>query len=198
MPILDEGVQQTIADEFQPKLLNYRLTNLHRVRNSKFDVPELLTPVRDLARCLGSCVVGDEELQARVVGLLFEHEGHLRVTRSTNVNAVVIEAMLFMCHVEKQQSVHIGEVADAANTILHGRGEELELTPKAVAGRLRNFGIVSERLDAAGRGIVMLNSVRERVHELARDLAVPTVRAGISGCRQCQEAQREISAESEG
>ena len=99
LPILDEGVQQTIADEFQPKLLNYRLTNLHRVRNSKFDVPELLTPVRDLARCLGSCVVGDEELQARVVALLFEQESHVRVTRSTNVNAVVIEAMLFMCHV---------------------------------------------------------------------------------------------------
>jgi hypothetical protein len=197
LPILDNRIQQQIADEFQPKLLQYRLSNLQRVRDSDFDATKFDTPVRDLARSLGACVIDDEGLQARVVGLLLEHEDRHRVARSTDLNAVVIEAMLFFCHEEKQTSVHVGEIADVVNTILEGRGEALELKPKSVAGKLRNFGIVPERLDAAGRGIVLLNETRERIHNLARDLDVPTVRSGAKGCKQCRGTAESVDSKTE-
>lgn len=66
LPMLDRQTQKNIADEFQPKLLMYRLKNYDLVASSGFDIPELRAHSRDTARCLGACAGGDKKLQ--VVG----------------------------------------------------------------------------------------------------------------------------------
>ena len=58
MTVWDESSEADLATEFQSKLLDYRLANLHKVRGSSFDVPEFSGPTRDLARSLGASIVG--------------------------------------------------------------------------------------------------------------------------------------------
>src|SRR5271169_4640276 len=70
LPILDQRVQQQIAEEFQPKLLMYRLVNYRRASVSELDVSDFTSPVRDLARCLGASVPDEPELQGEIAPLL--------------------------------------------------------------------------------------------------------------------------------
>jgi len=169
LPILEKCVQQEIASEFQSKLLRFRLTNYNRVRNSNFDIPHFESPVRDLARCLGACVSEDPKLQEGITPLLKERNEELQADLecAQYLNAIVVETMFSFCHEERKQSVHVGEIASGVNSILKGRGEMLELTAKQVGNKLRAMGLTPKRLDALGRGIQLLDPIRQRIHRLA-------------------------------
>ena len=54
VPFLPDFICAQIADEFQPKLQQYRLTNFCTVRTPEIDVSELTAPMQDVARALGS------------------------------------------------------------------------------------------------------------------------------------------------
>jgi hypothetical protein len=60
IPFLEDFVSEQIAEEFQPKLLQYRLTKFSTARTPEIDVSELTAPMQDLARALATCVADDE------------------------------------------------------------------------------------------------------------------------------------------
>jgi hypothetical protein len=185
LPILDRSTQQQIADEFQPKLLMYRLRNHKRVVESKYDVPEFLSPVRELARCLGACVPDEPELQRGIGSLLKERNEELQADRATDVNAAVVEAMLCFCHDKARQFARVAEITNAVNAILEQSGELLELKPRMVGYKLKALGLTTKRLDAAGRGMPLLRATRVLIHRLARDYAVLTGRDNEE-CSDCE------------
>src|SRR5208282_1574232 len=187
LPILDQLTQQQIAGEFQPKLLMFRLINYKQVADSKFDVPEFASPVRELARSLVSCVSHEPELQAEIVPLLKEQNERALSERAFDFNPIVVEAMLSVCHEPKRESVHVAEVSARVNKILEGQGEMLTLAPKPVGNKLRALGLTIRRLDAAGRGMLLPDAVRQRIHRLALDYQVPDARGGPYWCRNCLE-----------
>ena len=164
---------------------------------SQFDAPELTSPAREIARTLGSCVVDDADLQARVIPLLQEHDDEHRADSSLTMHAIVVEAGLFLCHENKRESAYVGEVTTISNGILKGRGETLELEPRTVGHILRAMGLHTKRLGEAGRGIFFLKETRRRIHRLAWSYGVRSVQnGGIVGCPLCSEAQSEsISGE---
>ena len=51
LPVLDASTQQQLVEEFQPKFEMFRLLNYNLVRASVFDLPEINSQARDLARC---------------------------------------------------------------------------------------------------------------------------------------------------
>ncbi len=169
LPILEKCAQQEIAREFQSKLLRFRLTNYNLVRYSTFDVQQFESSARDLARCLGACVSEDPELQKDIIPLLKERNEEFQADSACSkyLNAIVIETMLSFCHEERKQSVHVREIASGVNAILKVRGEMLQMTPKQVGNKLRGMGLTTKRLDAFGRGIQLLDPVRQRIHRLA-------------------------------
>jgi hypothetical protein len=180
------------SEDMQAKLLAYRLGNFSKVHTSRFDAPELSSPVREVACTLGSCVVGDPELQAGVIPLLQEHDEEIRVHRSLTTRAIVTEAGLFLSHENKRESAYVGEIATISNGILKGRGETLELESRAVGHILRTMGLPTKRLGEAGRGIFFLNDVRRRIHRLAWSYGVRSVQnGGVEGCQYCAEAKFE-------
>jgi hypothetical protein len=185
VPILDKLAQEQIADAFQPKLLMYRLANYRRVAQSDFDVSRFLPPVRELARCLGACVPGEPELQQRIISLLEERNEEVQTERATDLNSIVVEVMFSFSHEEKKQSVRVGELTTAVNAILEQRGELLELRPRTIGYRLGALGLTTKRLDAAGRGLLLLAGTRRRIHRLARDYGVP-VAPSVQGCSYCE------------
>jgi hypothetical protein len=167
--ILEECAQREIASEFQSKLLMFRLTNYNLVRNSKFDIPQFESSARDLARCLGACVLEDSELQGNIAPLLKECNEEFEADSecSKYLNAFVVETMFDFCHQEEKACLHVKEITSAVNAILKERGETLEMSPKQVGNKLRAMGLTTKRLDASGRGVQLLDPVRQHIHRLA-------------------------------
>lgn len=175
------------AKAFQPKLLQYRLQNFTEVRASTFDAPGLSSSSRDLAVALGACVVGDNELQSRVVQLLEPQYQESRARHSMLITTIVIESGLVFCHDNKKQSAFVGDFADVANGILHDRGETTQIEPRAVGDILRSVGLFPQRLGSAGRGIVFLNETRRKIHRLARAYDVRSMQDNAVHCKFCTE-----------
>jgi hypothetical protein len=94
-------------------------------------------------------------------------------------------AMFSFSHEEKKHCVRVGELTTAVNAILEQRGELLELKPRTIGYRLRALGLTTKRLDAAGRGLLLLAAIRRRIHRLARDYGVP-VAPSVQRCSYCE------------
>ncbi len=185
LPFLDQRTQQQIAEEFQPKLLMYRLVNYRRAFISEFDVPELPSPVRELARTLGASVPEEPGLQAGITPLLQGQSDQILVEPGTDLDTVVVEAMLFLCHEKGRLSFHVADVSNHVNEILEKRGEWLEISSWATGRRLGKLGITTQKLDSAGRGALLLNAMRLHVHELAWKRKVSAMHDSSEKCSYC-------------
>ena len=193
-PILwEEKQEEKLAAELQPKLLAYRLTNLQNVAESTFDVPNFTGSARDLARSLGASIVGDSELQARLIPLLRPQDQAVRVARTTELSSLIAEALLILCHEPGTGRVHVGEITTLVNGIRNGRGESAVSQPREVGARLKTFGLFSHR-DAKGYSFQLSNDAKKRIHDFALALEVPAMQKGFPGCQFCptQAANQEL------
>lgn len=188
VPFLADSLCERITDEFQSKLLHYRLTNLGKIRIPPIDVSQLTAPMQDLARSLASCVADDEELQHGVVRLLRERDQGVHLNLSTELRSVVLEALLFCCHCEGRSHVLAGELADIVNTIWERRAAGRHATPESVGWKLRTLDLRTEPIDGAGHGLRLSEAVRARIHGLARGYRVPLRPTAQEGCPHCKAA----------
>ena len=187
LPILDQHAQQQIAEEFQPQLLKFRLVNHYRARVSEFDAPDLSSDVRELAGSLGTSVPDEPGFQGEIARALQGQSDQILLKSETDLDSVVIEAMLDLCHEKDRQSFHVADVSNHANKILERRGELLEMNPWTVGGRLNKLGISTKKLDSAGRGALLLNTMRDRVHKLAWERKLSTIYDHAGDCSQCKD-----------
>ena len=190
--ILPQALRE-ISRELQAKLLSYRSINFVKVQHSTFDAPQLAFPTREIARTLGDCIVDDHELQSSIISLLKEQDEDTRIRRTTTFEAVVIEAGLIFCHEqEKRDSAYVGEFAAVSNAILEGRGEQIELEPRAVGDILRSVGLFTRRLGPAGRGVLLVSEIRRKIHELAWRFGVRSIEDSVDRCGFCSEARAQF------
>lgn len=188
LPRLDNSLREQITNEFQPKLLMYRIRNYRRASESTFDVADFTAPVRELARCLAATVADEPSLQKDLVVLLEEHNEQVRSELALNVDAIVVETLLGICHQDLQaESVHVGAVSEGVNRVLERRGEILRMQPRGVANRMRQLQLIPRRIDAAGRGLLLVDAVRRRIHNLAKKHQISETQ---KGCPHCQELLR--------
>ena len=183
------GTPQEIADRFQSRLLGYRLTNYFAVQGSSFDVPAFSDEARTLARNLGACIVGDPALRDGVVPLFQAYSGAERDEQASDPLAYVIEGLLVSCHQGKPQ-VYVGKLAEKVNAILQGRGEDIEMSDREVGGKLKILGLATNKLDRAGRGLVLDRATRDRVHRLAYEYGVRMLDEAASRFPCCSEVQK--------
>jgi len=187
LPIINGATQEKIAADFQPKLLHYRLKHLAQVRDADFDAPTLPTPLRMLARALGSCILDAPELQAGIVELLESQGEVLRANRLLDPYCVAIEAILAHCHGENGATrVGVCEIATTATAILADRGETAVFESKRMGSHLRLLGFRAKR-DAKGFAIHLTADVRHLIHRLARDHQVGDSEQAVIGCPHCTE-----------
>lgn len=191
-PLLDRETEEALAEQFQCRLLAFRLANFAQTCKSRFDAPELSSPIGDIARSLGACFSNDPELQREIVTPLRSSDKHARVLRATNHESMAIEALLFHAHEalnDPGAGVHAGKLAKTIEVLSTGRGDPITLSARAVGDLLRSLDFKTERLDRNGRGIVLLRDIVTRVHEVAADRQVPSLAEGAAGCAQCQRMQ---------
>jgi hypothetical protein len=191
LPRLDAQLLERTAKAFQAKLFQYRETNLARVRESQYDAPQFSSPTREIAVLLGSAIVDDPALTRLIIPLLEDQDQDqdARVRQTSSIEAVEIEAGLFLCHEPKRNRALVGELTTIANGILEGRNETVKLEPRAVGDHLRLLGLFSERLGQAGRGIRFVNHVRRKIHQLAWAYDVRSIQDGVDRCEFCAEAR---------
>jgi hypothetical protein len=179
---------QQMADEFQPRLMRYRLVQHRRVTNSQFDLPGFAPESRMLARILGATLEESTDLQNRISGILQSIDEQTKGEQSLGLGAVVSEALLALCH-ENKPEAYVREISELANGILLGRHEIVELTPKAVGAMLRQkLGLWTERR-GPGYRLLLTQDTRRRIHRLAAAHHVLSMLEPVPDCRLCLETR---------
>lgn len=75
LPGLDREQQRRIAEEFQPRLLAFRMSKFQAACTTRFDASTFSTPLRELAATFAAATPGDINLQTELIGLLHEEDG---------------------------------------------------------------------------------------------------------------------------
>ena len=181
---LSKADLQNLAEEFHPRLLRYRLTQHLPVAASPFDEPNFAPEARVLARLLGAAVEGASAVQGRIVAALEPLDEQHKSEQAQSLSAIVLEALLALCH-EDNKSVYVFELTEVANTILFGRQDHRELSPKAVGAILRNeLGLAAKR-SGPGYELPLTNDLRARVHRLAASHDMLTMLQPKPDCPWC-------------
>ncbi len=191
VPSLDLDAIKSISADMQPKLLGYKLRNLPAVLQSNFDLPDLETESRVMARLLGRCIVDAPELQKGVGLLLRAREDTVQTTRWIDTTSVVIEALLAYCHKASPDRIHVGKIAEDAEAILKARGETTKLEARAVGEILTKLGLKRGR-NSKGVYLLLNDKLVKDIHRLAFRYRVAAVIDGDKSkhCSVCQEIFR--------
>ena len=182
--MVDDKFLLETAARFQPRLLDYRLKNYLAVGKSMFDAPSLAGDTREIARVFGACLTNDPELQSGVMEVLRPQDAAARAARWTALDSLVVEGLLILSHEKNRASIHVGDLTKVVNGILFDRKEQVQLESRKVGGLVRALNLATDR-DSKGFGLLLLNDVKKKIHELARVLDVPALRANTRPCEYC-------------
>jgi hypothetical protein len=166
LPQLDDLGQEKIANQFQPRLLMYRLRHIQRVRES-YSAPWPVTfPTLELARNLMACVPDEPELAQSVIPLLESQVQDVLASRACDPNAAIIEVIWILLH-RGTSEASTSRVRELVNALLRSRGESREYSAVEIGWKLRGLGIPRHRSPKS----MLVQFSREssrRVHLLAR------------------------------
>ena len=176
IPLMSSLEAERFAAEFQGKLLRYRLLNWAKVRTPAFDLNQFTVPMQETAHSLAASIVDDEKLQSQIVPLLQTLDREIRVDRASLLPAIVLEALLARCHSTTGKYFPVTDLTGDVNTILRGRGKMLEVSPEEIGWTLRALGLHTDFITGGRKGLVLLNDVRKRIHDLAAAYGVRTLR----------------------
>jgi hypothetical protein len=191
VPPLERRAEENIADEFQARFLGYFLRNFDKVRVPTFDVSRLAVPAQVLARTLGSAVIGDDKLQAKIIPILAIQDEELRAERASAIESIVLEALLFFIHHGGWDSVRTQQVAEKVAEIYEGRkSDRKDLSPESVGWAIKRLRIPSGRINRASNGVELGGDICRLVHRLAVSYGVPALQSGFRrGCLYCEELE---------
>ena len=134
-------------------------------------------------------VIGDAEVQARILPLLKIQNEELRADRARTFESVVLEAFLSFIHEGGWSKVRTDNVAQRVAAIYKGRGSDQAPSPEAVGWAIRRLGIPSGRINRAGNGVELNVSTSRSIHKkLAQAHGVRAMEGGLRmDCRYCEE-----------
>ena len=203
-PLTDEEMRR-IAEEFQSRLLMFRLTHYSAVRHFRAqpcDLDDMTPRAWQLARVLLAPLQGDERAQTELIALLRDRDLDTQVERFLEPEWLVVEALFAIDHEQlpnraRYSEILVGGVADEVNEILDRRGEGFTLKARQVGAVLKSLGFKTERIGNLGRGFRITQGFHRKVHELARQLGIDRTHiAAVSGlengyggapCALCEE-----------
>jgi hypothetical protein len=178
--------REELIDQFQSRFLSFRLQRHLAVKASRFDVPEFAPELRMQAATLGATLEGAPELQRRLMAALRCADEDDKANRSQTQPAIVLEAVLALCH-EGHPRVYVGQIAALANTIFAARGEAIVLSDRGTGEILRGQLGLSATRRAVGHELLLDNTTARHVHQLARGFGALSLLTPLAGCAFCQD-----------
>jgi hypothetical protein len=182
--ILTDSEEEVMAQNFQSKLLRYRMARYRAVRDRQVDCSEFFPTMREQALTWLAPICDCPELSKAVFAEILQQSQEAAGARLVDPKYVVTEGALFFCHKRDLAHFFVGELAETVNLLLKGRHEEPSLSAKGVGLMLRELGLHGERV-AEGYKVVLTDMVRQRIHQLARDYQVASLQDGVRRCRFC-------------
>lgn len=190
LSLFNEGVRERLAEEFQGKLLLYRLENLSSCRIPDTDLSMLSTATQPLARTLMTAVVGDDQLRESIPNLLREQDEDIVAERAEELDSILVEALLVLCH-EGKPSATCAQIAEIASGVIENRGGRDTPSPESIGRRLAGLGFRSRPIGRTGRGLRFSAAISDQIHNLARSLDVCSMREIEAGaCPSCTWRQK--------
>jgi len=179
-PALTQDDMRSIIDEFQPRLLMYRLAHYSEVRDFQMQPvdPADMTPRgRQLARVLTAPLLGNPQVEADLLAKLRDQDHQKQFDRLFEPEWLVAHALFALCHEAlplgaRNVSIYVGGIADDVNKKLEQDGEDLRLTARHVGSVLKSLGFKTEHIGNRGRGLYTGKGFQREVHELARRLGI--------------------------
>jgi hypothetical protein len=172
------------ADVLRQHFSRYRKTHKAEVSRRMYQPAGLSPEVAEIARSLGSCIVNDPDLQAKMLMLLTGEDEKQRSHRSDSEEALILEALRNLSRKANPGYLLARDISREANRLLDFRGEKLRLTPEKVGHRLRKVGLPTRRLTKDGNGLVLSGATLARIEEMATMYVVedllPAMEARIS------------------
>jgi hypothetical protein len=187
LPVLDRRAQEKVAQEFQPKLLQYRIQHRKTTNDAASGQAGSAGTASPLATGMRICFSDAPEIMERQVALLAEAERSIDETRRADPRLPVIEVIWARCHEARRERLYIGEIAMDVNQLLPLHGNRL--TCRMVGSVVRSLGLDARKLDRRGYGLRLDPSTRRRIHDLARLHDVPSAGLPFPGCAECSPVQ---------
>ncbi len=186
-------------DDFQSRLLSFRLANYARLGVPELDEASDLCPrMLQIARSLAIPLQNDRSMRQQLIYVLREQHQEQESFRCDTPEYLVAEALFLLAHEQKVGELFVNAIADRLNDNLSERGDERHFKARKVGAILKgSLGIRTERLGRWGRGIVVNNTYLRAIHALARRFRITrrdiaswmAVKAGYGGypCDLCAE-----------
>ncbi len=190
LPTLTDANEREIANDFQSKLLRFRMVNHKRVCDAELDTRIFVPAMREEVRAWLAPICDCPDIRKSVLSSLLQQSRETEGTRFSDDRCVVAEAALFFCHRANTEHFFIRELGQCANKLLEGRHEDRRLTDKMAGLLLRALGIYGQRV-VKGYKVVLTASVREKIHLVARAYRVLAVQDGIPRCHHCSDRNTE-------
>jgi hypothetical protein len=170
-PPLDEVVLERIADQFQARLLHFRLQNYQRAKAPELASVGLTPRLRDIARALALPLLGDAVGELEVVELLRPRDEEAKLARRGEPEWAVATTLFSLSH-RRCGNLTMGELAVEVRQTLINAGETFKLEPRKVGDIVRTLGIQTQPLGNQGRGIRLTQEVVKLIHEVAKGLGL--------------------------
>lgn len=172
VPPFDASHAARIQKDFQNRLLAYRLANFSKAGIPDLDLRQFTPAVREMAHSLAGAVVGDGELQARLIPFLHQLNTDIHNDGVTEIVTLILEAILSRWD---EDEIGVTDLTGDVNTLIGGRGGSEELTPETVGWKLKALGLRTSHIAGGVKGLKMAN-VRPAVRERAAryGLSIPT------------------------
>lgn len=190
LPTLTDADEREIANDFQSKLLRFRMVNHHRVCAAEVDTRVFVPAMREEVRAWLAPVCDCPDLYRVVSNFLLQQSHEAEGNRMSDDRCVVAEAALFFCHRSDTDHFFVGELAETVNALLTGRHDDRVLSDKKVGLLLRALGIHSERV-VKGYRVSLIDAVREQIHRVAKSYRVVSTQDGIARCHLCARGANE-------
>ncbi len=182
-PRIDSEWLDRLANELQAKLLMYLVLHYLEVGTSpdfSLKVEHLTPRMGDIASALAAPLLSHPELEGDLIRALEQQDQETRLERFDQREWLVVEELFRVCHQGKRNAmgrhpvceVLVGGVAGGINNRLKFRGDSRRFTARAVGATLHALGIPRGKLGSLGRGIELTHTVRQNIHQLARDYGI--------------------------
>jgi hypothetical protein len=171
VPPLDSGQAARVAEEFQNKLLAYRLKKFSKMAPPTFDLDRFSSPVQASAHSLAGAIIGDGELQSQILPYLWQLDADIQTDSVSTLKALIVEVL-----VAHWNDLEVGdtEICGDVNSLISARGRSTQVSPETIGWKLKGLGLHTTTIAGGLRGL-RLADVRPAIARLAAvyGLSVP-------------------------
>jgi hypothetical protein len=185
IPTLSDQREKQNANYFQSQLLRYRMIYLRRVFETEIDTRQSVPSMREEVRAWLTPIVECPDLRDSVFASLLQKSHDLEGNSFCDERCLAAEAALFFCHTPNRDHFFVADLTDTINSLLTGRHEDRQLTDKKAGLLLRELGIYGRRV-AKGYKILLTDSIRQKIHQLAYAYAVVSTKDSEVRCHYCR------------